>query len=367
MTLVLVLLAYALVLGVAGPALLRRARWVDRAPRLGIAAWQAVSASVLIAAVSAGLAASISTVTVSGGLAHLLEACVVALRAQYATPGGAAVGAAGAALAFAVTARAMYCSVAALVRAARGRRAHQEGLALLGHSDPELGALVVDHDAAVVYCLPGRERRIVVTTGALSALEDPQLRAVLAHEHAHLRGRHHLVHAGAEALARAFPLVPIFRHAAEEIARLVELLADDAAGRVSDRLSVAEALVAVAGGAAPAPALAAGGTGAVTRVHRLLAPQRPLGRLRTTLGFAAVAGILATPLAAMAQPAVATVGTACCVAHHPVTGAEAPPPGTSAGRARACGDASTPVSGWPCTPQADYTCEHLGELPDACR
>ena len=45
--------------------------------------------------------------------------------------------------------------------------------------------------------------------------------AVLAHEQAHLRGRHHLVLAAGRILRRAFPWVPAFRWAYEEVTRLV--------------------------------------------------------------------------------------------------------------------------------------------------
>lgn len=81
------------------------------------------------------------------------------------------------------------------------------------------------HRLAAAYCLPGRHRRIVITNATLDALDGTQLDAVLAHEHAHLTGHHHLVVGGADARRRAFPRVPLFRHAHAEISRLVELAA----------------------------------------------------------------------------------------------------------------------------------------------
>jgi Zn-dependent protease with chaperone function len=47
---------------------------------------------------------------------------------------------------------------------------------------------IIDGDRPTVYCLPGR-RRIMLTTGALTRLDDGELDAVLAHERAHLSGR----------------------------------------------------------------------------------------------------------------------------------------------------------------------------------
>jgi Zn-dependent protease with chaperone function len=59
------------------------------------------------------------------------------------------------------------------------------------------GLLVFCYAVAVawilLYCVPGRLPTIVVTTGALAVLEPEQLAAVLAHERAHLAGRHHLL------------------------------------------------------------------------------------------------------------------------------------------------------------------------------
>ncbi|MCZ0990940.1 hypothetical protein O1M54_44925 [Streptomyces diastatochromogenes] len=83
-----VLFAYAVLLGTLAPRLLGRARWTERAPRLGIVAWQALGVSALASAVMAGLALTVPTVRVSADLAQLLQACVMALTAQYASRRG---------------------------------------------------------------------------------------------------------------------------------------------------------------------------------------------------------------------------------------------------------------------------------------
>ena len=99
------LLGYAVLLLAAGAPALAGARWPDRAPRLAIAAWFTVTGSAVASVILGGLALLVPTVRVSGGLARLLAACVMALRAQYAHPGGAAMAGAGTVLALAVTAR----------------------------------------------------------------------------------------------------------------------------------------------------------------------------------------------------------------------------------------------------------------------
>ncbi len=70
---------------------------------------------------------------------------------------------------------------------------------------------------------------MVLTAAAIEALDDAQLIAVLAHERARQRGHHHLLVSLAASLAAAFPPVPVFRQGQEQVASLVEPLADAAA------------------------------------------------------------------------------------------------------------------------------------------
>jgi hypothetical protein len=316
------LLGYAVLLLAAGAPALAGARWPDRAPRLAIAAWFTVTGSAVASVILGGLALLVPTVRVSGGLARLLAACVMALRAQYAHPGGAAMAGAGTVLALAVTARVGWCAAATLARAAAARRRHRLALRVAGRPDPALGAVVVDHAQPAAWCLPGASRSVVVTTAAVAALDDSQLTAVLAHERAHQRGRHHLLVSLAGSLAAAFPRVPAFGRAHEQVARLTELLADDAAARVSHRLTVAEALLALG---APAPAaaaaLGAGGSTAAARIRRLIAAPAPLSRAAAAAGMLTVAALLALPLAFLAGPAAAAAGKNYC--HHPPPAAAA--------------------------------------------
>jgi hypothetical protein len=62
--------------------------------------------------------------------------------------------------------------------------------------------------------------------------------------------------------------MPLMREAEDQVARLVELHADDAATRARDPRLLATALVVLATAAGPAPALAAGATDSVQRIQR---------------------------------------------------------------------------------------------------
>jgi Zn-dependent protease with chaperone function len=304
------LLVYAALLLAAAPVL-ARAHWPERAPRLAVAAWLGLATSAIASVVLAGLALLVPAPKVSHGIAWLLATCGMQLRARYHHPGGPALAAAGALVAVALVTRLAWCAVATLTVTARAGRRHRLRLLLAGRPDPRLGALVVEHGEPAAYCMPGAGHPVVLTTAALRLLDDAQLGAVLAHERAHQAGRHHLLVSLAAVPAAAFPGVPAFRYARDEVARLVELAADDVAAARSPRLAVAEALLTLGEARAvqAAWALGAGGSTAADRVRRLIAAPNPLSRVASTVGTLTVAALVALPLILLAAPAFGTVGT----------------------------------------------------------
>ncbi len=110
---------------------------------------------------------------------------------------------------------------------------------------PGAASLVVTRDqAADAYTVPGHPGRIVVSTGMLEVLDGPGRRALLAHEHAHLDGRHYLYTTAAHLAATANPLV---RPLAGAVDYAVERWADEhAAHTVGDRRQVAAAIATAA-------------------------------------------------------------------------------------------------------------------------
>lgn len=151
------------------------------------------------------------------------------------------------------------------------------------------------------YCLPGRGEDIVVSVGGLERLTRRELQAVLAHERAHLRGRHHLLTTWARLLDRAFPGVPLLAAASVEISELVEWVADDHAAREVSPNALAHALgrMAVPEGA-PDPTLSIGGACPVRRVRRQIAPHEPsAGAALTLLAVASTAAPLVLAVAAV--------------------------------------------------------------------
>ena len=304
MTVAAVLMGYAVCAGTLGSRLLGQARWTARAPLLAIVTYLAGGWSVVAALGLAGLTLAVHATALGGGLSHLIGACVLRLRETYGTPGGATVAGLGLILTGAIAARTVLTAMTHLRAAGQQARRHAETARLVGRPEPSLGAVLVEYSEPVAYCVGGRRPMVVLSTGALDVLEPAELQAVLAHERAHLSGRHHLLRALARIGRLVLPFLPLIRDADAQVARLVEMHADDAAARASDPRSVATALVILATGASPAPALAASATDSVQRIHRLLGPAEPLGQARRQLLRATAASLALTPVLLALAPAL---------------------------------------------------------------
>ncbi|MGW5653777.1 M56 family metallopeptidase [Streptomyces humi] len=148
-------------------------------------------------------------------------------------------------------------------------RARRECAQLPGHTE----LAVLDDDVPLAFALPGAPGRIVVSRGMLRQLSGTEREALLAHERAHLRRRHHVFQSVWRLTAA---LNPLLRPVAVAGNFVLERWADEeAAERVGDRTVVARAVgraaLASAGASRPA-ALAATGGVVPQRVRALLAP-----------------------------------------------------------------------------------------------
>jgi Zn-dependent protease with chaperone function len=303
-TVAAVLIAYAVCIGTLGGRLLGRARWTARAPLLAIVTYLAAAWSVVAAVGLAGLTLAVKATALGGGLSQLIGACVLRLRETYGTPGGATVAGLGLILTGAIAARTVLTAMTHLRAAGQQALLHAETARLIGRPEPALGAVLVEHSQPVAYCVAGRHPTVILSTGALQALEPAEVSAVLAHERAHLSGRHHRLLALARISSLVFPVLPLMRDADAQVARLVEMHADDAAARTSDPRSLATALVVLATGTSPAPALAASATDSAQRIHRLLRPAEPLAPARRQVLRATAALLALTPVLLALAPAL---------------------------------------------------------------
>jgi len=115
--------------------------------------------------------------------------------------------------------------------------------ALLRAVVPPAAALVRDDEAAYLYCRGFSHPVVAVSTGALATLSDEELDAAIAHEVAHVAGRHLVLGWGLIALRSLFFFNPVAqivgRTAVLEMERAAD---DDAAAATGSPSAVASAL-----------------------------------------------------------------------------------------------------------------------------
>lgn len=143
---------------------------------------------------------------------------------------------------------------------------------------------VVDTPVVEAFALPGAPGsagRVVVSTGMLRVLNGPEREALLAHERAHLRARHHLVLLALRLSAATCPLLhPLAREGAYHVERWAD---EEAATAVGDRALVGRAVAVAALASAGRPGRTglpeATGGPVPRRVRALLTPPPPPRRL----------------------------------------------------------------------------------------
>lgn len=315
MTIAVCLLLYSLVVAVFGPRLLTRLTRAGVAPRLGITAWLMAIGGVLASCVVATVALMVELVRNWAQPGELLTACMTTLR-------GVAAGEAGVLLQFGLLALTAVAAAAlallawrwgrSLLRARAHTHRHASMARVVGRRMAGLDAVVLDAPERVAYCVAGRPHTIVVSSAALAALDADHLAAVLAHERAHLTGRHHLLLAATRSLATTLPRVGLFTTAATEVAKLLEICADDVAVRRHNPRTVLGALLKLSGSAAiPAGALGATGVGVLARAERLAEPPSPTHRARIRVLLSVVTLFVMT--GPMLTGLLAARGIASCV------------------------------------------------------
>lgn len=300
------LLVYVAVVAVLGPRLLVRWAHDGLAPRLGVAAWISAIASVLASSL-------IAAVLVLVQLAQrwdrpwgaIAGSCVAAVSEAVSGKAGIVLQASVVGISMSAVLGAGYVGVrlARRVRAMRRRTdEHARAAWIIGRRLDGIEALVVDAPERAAYCVPGRPHAIVVTSAALAALDDLQLGAVLAHERAHLAGRHPQLITLVRGLAATLPRVALFTTGAAEIARLLEMCADDTAARSHGPRPLLEGLLALTGiSEIPAPSMGAAAVAVLARATRLASQASPAARGRANL-------FLAMGIAASSAPPLLTVG-----------------------------------------------------------
>jgi Zn-dependent protease with chaperone function len=259
----LLLGAIGLALALPVPALLSRASWPRHAPAAGILLWQALALAAVLAISGAALSTALWLVTDDSPSwwRIVLHVAIMAIGVL-------------------VWARFWWAAWQVWRETSRRRARHRELVDLLGEPHGALPAVrVLAEQTPVAYCIPRRrDPRIVMSSGTVESLDDDALRAVLEHERSHVRTRHDLVLEAFGVLHRAFPRPLRTDAPLRQSQVMVELMADDAARRVTSDGALARAIVALAGGPTPAGALGAS-SDALVRLDRLRRPASASTRL----------------------------------------------------------------------------------------
>jgi Zn-dependent protease with chaperone function len=281
-----------LAIALAGPVpvLLARAKWPAAAPGLALALWQSIALAGGISMIGSLLLFGLQPFgdelwsRIAGALGNLFTGPLPA-NASLATTFALSA-------AVLLTVHLLLNLALTSARSRRQRHRHRELLSLLSSPLPDAPSTrIIDHPAPAAYCLPGARSVTVLSEGMIELLSAEQLEAVIAHEQAHLKQKHHLLLDAFRSWKRALPWFPIATRAQDAVALLVEMLADDHARRIVGDAVLAEAIELVDATGTSGAALGAPKdqrtpeqrrTAITARVERLVAPPhtvRPGARL----------------------------------------------------------------------------------------
>jgi len=192
------------------------------------------------------------------------------------------------------------------VQAWLGLRRRLVGAGAVG---PQGAALLAEDDVVVAVTRFGRGR-VVVSDGALEAMDEEELAAGMAHELAHLRRRHRPLLLLASLLSTIGGLLPGTTRAHRELCFQLERDADSwAVRRLHDPLSLASAICKAAGVLEPRGTAGLAGRGPVTRRLAELTGERGVRSTGVELTARALAAGLAGVVLALAVAAPTWAGT----------------------------------------------------------
>ncbi len=314
MTVVVVLVLGALLVAWTAPRLLEHMLRSGVDPQVSLVTWLA-----LVCGTAISLAVSVVLVLLPGHgparrVVTLVHHCWAALRAGSAPRLEEVAGLLGVLLVVVASVR---CAIG-VVRQSRHRKdlhyRHLDLLRVLGREGDRYPTLWLDVSHPVAYSVAGRPHLVVASDGLRQTLPSDAVAAVLAHERAHLRGRHHMLVGLAEALAGAFRWLPLMRCSPDFVRTAAELSADSVAARSHGCDAVRAALLGMSAQGTPGSALGMARDGIELRLTVLSASygaRRPLARTCRS-GFSGAAAVTLPLVASAAILAVATV-TSCPV------------------------------------------------------
>lgn len=222
------------------PSLLPRGRWWTVRPRMALMLWHGTFVTGCLSGLVALTALLWEAWTLRNGVQGVGQGLLAEfLLASIMVPSTAV-------LAF---------FMARLERVVGSVIAERRAMAVLvrqfGRSHPEAESLdcevvVLPTQGGIACSLVGQGPRVFVSDGLLADLSAAEVRAVILHEHAHVRQRHDLWCLVGEVAEAWAPRLPAARGLRRATALLVELAADDYARRFAGQPATASALATLA-------------------------------------------------------------------------------------------------------------------------
>lgn len=195
---------------------------------------------------------------------------------------------------------------------ARRRERHLTLLTLFGHPAKHLSAVILPSRHPLAYSVPGPEGgRAVISDGVITGFTREEVASVLAHEHAHLRQRHHLLTQLSEALCASLPKRLFCVRFSERFHSLIEMRADCAARVKCGRYAIAQALARMAPDSPAVPTADSGCPVAARRRH-LLSNERCCNSLASSAVFCLASVTATAPVLLSAAGALTAACTYVC-------------------------------------------------------
>ncbi|MGJ4843518.1 M56 family metallopeptidase [Leifsonia sp. Le1] len=223
------------------PVLLARAKWPASAPVLALALWQSIALAGGISMIGSLLLYGLQPF--GHDLWSRIQGAASTVFSGPLPAGASLLNTFALSAAVLLTVHLLLNLALTSARSRRQRHRHRELLSLLSEPLPDTPSTrIIDHPAPAAYCLPGAKSVTVLSEGMIALLTPEQLDAVVAHEHAHLRQKHHLLLDAFRSWKRALPWFPIANRAQDAVALLIEMLADDAARPAAGDRVLADAI-----------------------------------------------------------------------------------------------------------------------------
>jgi beta-lactamase regulating signal transducer with metallopeptidase domain len=211
----------------------------------------------------------------TGAIPHIIERCAEAASNISAHPMNHWPQIAAAMILLAFLARLIIAAVITLSHSRRGlpTSRSEHPMPRVGDADVWASVKLIGDREPVAYTTGVFRRQIVVSTGLFDQMDAGEAHAVLAHEDAHIQGRHALLLFVGRTLSSAFGFLPPVRRAVDGLILGLEVAADEAACvAVGSPLVVARAIASFAElsrRASSATALGAAENELLFRVRRL--------------------------------------------------------------------------------------------------